>query len=62
MIKLIVISWRTRALVHSGHDNVKHELQKTPTALSQFILVIVLIRIVITFLQRIIKRTESVTD
>lgn len=48
--------------MHSGHDNVEHELQKTPTALSQFILVIVLIRIVITFLQMIIKRTESVTD
>lgn len=48
--------------MHSGHDNVEHELQQTPTALSQFILVIVLIRIVITFLQMIIKRTESVTD
>ena len=31
MIKLVVISWRTRALVHSGHDNADHELQNIPT-------------------------------
>lgn len=49
MIKLIVISWRIRALVHSACDNEVHELQNIPTTLSQFILLILLIRILMAF-------------
>lgn len=41
VIILIGISWRTKALVHSGHETVEHELQNT--------ILILLIRIVMAF-------------
>lgn len=54
VIKLIMISWRTGALGHSGHENVERELQN--------IILILLIRIVFLFLHSFMERTESVSD
>lgn len=54
VIKLIMISWRTGALGHSGHENVERELQNT--------ILILLIRIVFLFLHSFMERTESVSD
>lgn len=63
MIKLIVISWRKRALVHSGHDNVEQWITNhTHRTVTIYVTNIAKQNCDDCFLQKIMKRTESVTD